>query len=122
MYVCTWLFALSLTNCVATVRQKVLTGQDRTIKTRNEHLRNAKDALDKSNKRLSDYQIRVVNYPHNQKYQNALASADAARTRAEAAYQGAIATSLEVVGSGSGRIGILLPYNPSTSSSQVHTT
>ena len=107
---------------VATVRQKVLTGQDHAIKTRNERLRNAKDALDKNNKRLSDCQIRATNYPRNRKYQNALANADAARAKAEAAYQKAIATSLEVVGSGSGRIGILLPCNPSTSSSQVHTT
>jgi hypothetical protein len=100
---------------LAVVRQKVLRGQDLTIKTHNERLQKAKDALDRSKQRLFDCQIRAANYPRNKKYQSAISTADSARARAEAAYQKAIATSLEAVGSGSGRVGILLPV-PSTSS------
>jgi ribosomal protein L1 len=89
----------------------VLVGQDLSINNHNKQLQRAKEALDKSIKRALASQVQAAKNPGSDKYAEAVEKSLNAKTRAEAKYQDAVDTSVDAIGSGTGKVGLLLPSN-----------
>lgn len=80
-------------------RHKVLSSEDLDISMHNKHLQKAQDARNKARERLAGLQEGMAEY---RKAKKALISA-------ESGYEGALEASLGKIGSGSGRVRLLLP-------------
>lgn len=91
------------------MRRKGLVAQDLKIETRNKRLQQSKDALHKATQRLIASQILANNHPDNLKHQDAMKRASTACDRARGTYSKAIRESESVIGTGTGKVGLLLP-------------
>ena len=89
---------------LALTRQKCLHAQDTKLKTLNTQLSRAKATLDQTQTRVSRLQGRVTTIPSSG-LEHALHSMDRATTN----YSKALRNSVSAIGTGTGRIGLLLP-------------
>jgi len=89
--------------------QKALVAQDTMIEAANKRIRAAKDSFDRAEERLIDICRRTTGDPDNEKHKHNLTRATKMRENAENMYTKAVDASLEKVGTGSGRVMILLP-------------
>ena len=91
---------------LALARQKRLVAQDTKLKTLNTHLARARATLDQAQTRVSTLQGRVAPLPSSG-LERALHSKDHATTN----YSKALRNSISAIGTGTGRIGLLLPQS-----------
>ena len=94
---------------VGKVRQKTLVGDDKRITSLNTKLQNAKNALDTCNDKVVLMQSLVNRNPGVAKHVQAKERAIKAKEKVEATYIKAVEASARATGSGTGRIGLLLP-------------
>jgi len=87
-------------------RRKGLVAQDTEIKKRNTRLQEASDAWDRATRRLACSQM-IANNPRQQ--EATIKRISEAHGRATATYHRAVAESMKVAGTGTGKVGLLLP-------------
>lgn len=90
-------------------RQKVLTGQDNLIVKRNKRLRTAKETLDKAARRHLEAQTQAYYSGSNSRFIEAARKSAIAEGKALEAYKKAVEASEEIVRTGTGKVGLLLP-------------
>lgn len=98
-----------LTCCLGKVRQKSLVAHDKKITALNNKLQKAKDALDACNQMAVSAQMSLDRNPGIAKHSQAMDRALKAKKKAETVYEKAVEASSEVIGKGTGRVGLLLP-------------
>jgi len=91
---------------LALTRRKHLLAQDTKLKTLNTHLARARGTLDWAQTHISTLQGRVAPIPSSGS-ENAFRSMDHATTT----YSRALRNSISAIGTGTGRIGLLLPQS-----------
>lgn len=88
-----------------------MVGQDSSIRNRNKRLQHVKEALDKAVNGLVTAQTQAAKNPGSTKHSEAIKKRLVTKARAETKYQEAVEASAGAIGSGTGKVGLLLPTN-----------
>ncbi|KZP08487.1 hypothetical protein FIBSPDRAFT_901216 [Athelia psychrophila] len=93
-------------------RRKTLASEDDNIHTANKRLRSANDDVSRASTDLSQAQRRLESYPENDGFVRELKKAERRKGAADADFAKVLASSSSVKGTGTGRVGLLLPNDP----------
>ena len=88
---------------------KALVTQDSKIESANKKIRATKASVDRAEERLIEAHRRAIVDPNSEKLRHTVERATKMRTNAETAYTKAVEASMDRLGTGSGRVMVLLP-------------